>query len=116
MAGRVDRGGRPVVRKPVASKPVVSKPVVSKPVVSKPVVSKPVVSKPVLRKPAVKPPATRRTSRSSPGKTCYRAWEPGLNPNVSKVRNDHEAYLRNILGSSMARCWSTPVSRSCCTT
>ena len=31
------------------------------------------------------------------GKMCYRAWEPGLNPNVRKVRNDHEAYLRNIL-------------------
>jgi thymidylate synthase (FAD) len=31
---------------------------------------------------------------------CYRAWEPGLNPNVSKVRNDHEAYLTNILKSA----------------
>jgi thymidylate synthase ThyX len=31
------------------------------------------------------------------GKMCYRAWEPGLNPNVRKVRNDHETYLRNIL-------------------
>jgi thymidylate synthase (FAD) len=31
------------------------------------------------------------------GKMCYRAWEPGLNPNVSRVRNDHDAYLRNIL-------------------
>jgi thymidylate synthase ThyX len=31
------------------------------------------------------------------GKMCYRAWEPGLNPNVRKVRNDHEAYLQNIL-------------------
>ncbi len=28
---------------------------------------------------------------------CYRAWEPGLNPNVRRVRNDHEAYLQNIL-------------------
>jgi thymidylate synthase ThyX len=34
------------------------------------------------------------------GKMCYRAWEPGLNPNVSKVRNDHEAYLQNILKSA----------------
>jgi thymidylate synthase (FAD) len=31
------------------------------------------------------------------GKLCYRAWEPGLNPNVVRVRNDHEEYLQNIL-------------------
>jgi thymidylate synthase ThyX len=31
------------------------------------------------------------------GKMCYRAWEPGLNPNVRRVRNDHQAYLQNIL-------------------
>ncbi|MGE5286110.1 MAG: FAD-dependent thymidylate synthase [Micromonosporaceae bacterium] len=31
------------------------------------------------------------------GKLCYRSWEPGLNPNVSKVRNDQRAYLENIL-------------------
>jgi thymidylate synthase (FAD) len=31
------------------------------------------------------------------GKLCYRAWEPGLNPNVVRVREDHEAYLQNIL-------------------
>jgi thymidylate synthase (FAD) len=31
------------------------------------------------------------------GKICYRAWEPGLNPNIVRVRNDHEAYLQNIL-------------------
>ena len=31
------------------------------------------------------------------GKMCYRAWEPGLNPNVRRVRNDHEVYLQNIL-------------------
>lgn len=34
------------------------------------------------------------------GKLCYRAWEPGLNPNVRKVRTDHEAYLNNILASA----------------
>jgi thymidylate synthase (FAD) len=34
------------------------------------------------------------------GKICYRAWEPGLNPNVSRVRNDHEKYLANILASA----------------
>ena len=31
------------------------------------------------------------------GKMCYRSWEPGLNPNVRKVREDQEAYLQNIL-------------------
>ena len=28
---------------------------------------------------------------------CYRSWEPGLNPNVRKVRDDQDAYLQNIL-------------------
>jgi len=31
------------------------------------------------------------------GKICYRAWEPGLNPNIVRVRNDQEVYLQNIL-------------------
>src|SRR6201985_230975 len=31
------------------------------------------------------------------GKMCYRSWEPGLNPNVRKVRDDQYAYLQNIL-------------------
>jgi thymidylate synthase (FAD) len=34
------------------------------------------------------------------GKMCYRAWEPGLNPNVRRVRNDHEACHRSHCGSS----------------
>jgi thymidylate synthase ThyX len=33
------------------------------------------------------------------GKTCYRSWAPGLNPNVRKVRDDQDGYLRNILAS-----------------
>jgi thymidylate synthase (FAD) len=33
------------------------------------------------------------------GKMCYRSWEPGLNPNVRRVREDHTEYLRNILRS-----------------
>ena len=24
------------------------------------------------------------------GRLCYRSWEPGLNPNVTRVRTDHE--------------------------
>jgi thymidylate synthase (FAD) len=30
---------------------------------------------------------------------CYRSWEPGLNPNVSKVRTDQKEYFLNILRS-----------------
>jgi thymidylate synthase (FAD) len=33
------------------------------------------------------------------GKMCYRSWEPGLNPNVRKVRDDQVEYLENILRS-----------------
>jgi thymidylate synthase (FAD) len=33
------------------------------------------------------------------GRACYRSWEPGLNPNVTKVRVDQKAYFRNILQS-----------------
>jgi flavin-dependent thymidylate synthase len=31
------------------------------------------------------------------GRSCYRSWEPGLNPNVTKVREDSGDYLRNII-------------------
>ncbi|EQD53101.1 FAD-dependent thymidylate synthase, partial [mine drainage metagenome] len=34
------------------------------------------------------------------GRTCYRSWEPGLNPNVTRVRTDPRGYLRNILKSA----------------
>jgi thymidylate synthase (FAD) len=34
------------------------------------------------------------------GKMCYRSWEPGLNPNVRRVRDDQEEYLENILSSA----------------
>jgi thymidylate synthase (FAD) len=33
------------------------------------------------------------------GKMCYRSWEPGLNPNVRRVRDDQAKYLENILSS-----------------
>lgn len=33
------------------------------------------------------------------GKICYRSWKPGLNPNVTKVREDRHEYLENILAS-----------------
>lgn len=34
------------------------------------------------------------------GRACYRSWEPGLNPNVTRVRSDPRAYLENILRSA----------------
>jgi thymidylate synthase (FAD) len=33
------------------------------------------------------------------GRACYRSWEPGLNPNVSRVRTDQREYFANILRS-----------------
>lgn len=34
------------------------------------------------------------------GRACYRSWEPGLNPNVTRVRTDQRAYLENLLRSA----------------
>ncbi|HEY2631924.1 MAG TPA: FAD-dependent thymidylate synthase [Solirubrobacteraceae bacterium] len=34
------------------------------------------------------------------GRACYRSWEPGLNPNVTKVRADQREYFANILASA----------------
>jgi thymidylate synthase (FAD) len=33
------------------------------------------------------------------GRACYRSWEPGLNPNVSRIRTDRQEYFANILRS-----------------
>lgn len=33
------------------------------------------------------------------GRLCYRSWEPGLNANVSRVREDSKDYLGNVLKS-----------------
>jgi thymidylate synthase (FAD) len=33
------------------------------------------------------------------GRLCYRSWQPGLNPNVTRVRGDRGEYLANILSS-----------------
>lgn len=33
------------------------------------------------------------------GRACYRSWEPGLNPNVTKVRTDAAEYFLNIMRS-----------------
>jgi thymidylate synthase (FAD) len=34
------------------------------------------------------------------GRACYRSWEPGLNPNVSRVRTDPREYFANLLASA----------------
>jgi thymidylate synthase (FAD) len=34
------------------------------------------------------------------GRACYRSWEPGLNPNVTRIRTDRREYLANILRSA----------------
>ncbi len=34
------------------------------------------------------------------GRACYRSWEPGLNPNVTRVRTDQKEYFANILKSA----------------
>ena len=31
------------------------------------------------------------------GRLCYRSFEPGLNPNVTKVREDNKDYIQNIV-------------------
>lgn len=33
------------------------------------------------------------------GRICYRSWEPGLNPNVTRVRTDQREYFGNLLRS-----------------
>jgi len=34
------------------------------------------------------------------GRACYRSWEPGLNPNVTRVRSDQREYFANLLRSA----------------
>ncbi|NJP92288.1 FAD-dependent thymidylate synthase [Nonomuraea sp. FMUSA5-5] len=34
------------------------------------------------------------------GRLCYRSFEPGLNPNVVRIRDNQDDYLRNILASA----------------
>jgi thymidylate synthase (FAD) len=34
------------------------------------------------------------------GRACYRSWEPGLNPNVTRVRADQREYFANLLASA----------------
>jgi thymidylate synthase (FAD) len=34
------------------------------------------------------------------GRACYRSWEPGLNPNVTRIRADQREYFANLLASA----------------
>jgi thymidylate synthase (FAD) len=34
------------------------------------------------------------------GRACYRSWEPGLNPNVTRIRTDQREYFANLLRSA----------------
>lgn len=33
------------------------------------------------------------------GRLCYRSWEPGLNPNVTRIRTDKDEYFHNLIRS-----------------
>jgi thymidylate synthase (FAD) len=33
------------------------------------------------------------------GRLCYRSWAPGLNPNVTRIREDQDEYFLNLLSS-----------------
>ena len=33
------------------------------------------------------------------GRLCYRSWEPGLNPNVERIRTERSKYFENLLSS-----------------
>ena len=34
------------------------------------------------------------------GRLCYRSWEPGLNPNVTRIHAEQDGYLANILAQA----------------
>lgn len=34
------------------------------------------------------------------GRLCYRSWKPGLNANVTRIREDRDEYLANVLNSA----------------
>ncbi|MCL4217391.1 MAG: FAD-dependent thymidylate synthase [Candidatus Hydrogenedentes bacterium] len=43
------------------------------------------------------------------GRMCYRSFEPGLNPNVTKIRKGNDIYLKNILKSGHGSVVEHPV-------
>ncbi|MFQ5949762.1 MAG: FAD-dependent thymidylate synthase, partial [Nitrospiria bacterium] len=44
------------------------------------------------------------------GRLCYRSWEPGMNPNIKKVREGNEKYLGNILKQKHGSVFEHPVT------
>lgn len=44
------------------------------------------------------------------GRLCYRSWEPGMNPNVTKVRKGNEKYLGHIIDVGHGSVLEHPVS------
>jgi thymidylate synthase (FAD) len=43
------------------------------------------------------------------GRLCYRSFEPGLNPNVTKVREGNASYMANIISSGHGSVFEHPV-------
>lgn len=43
------------------------------------------------------------------GRLCYRSWEPGLNPNVTKVRKSNSSYITNIVNTKHGSVLEHPV-------
>lgn len=44
------------------------------------------------------------------GRLCYRSWEPGMNPNVKKIREGNDTYLGNIIKSRHGSVLEHPVT------
>lgn len=44
------------------------------------------------------------------GRMCYRSWEPGMNPNVTKVREGNDVYIGNIVQSKHGSVIEHPVT------
>lgn len=44
------------------------------------------------------------------GRMCYRSWEPGMNPNVTKVREGNDVYISNIVQSKHGSVIEHPVT------
>lgn len=63
------------------------------------------------------PGADAQTLIEFMGRLCYKSWEPGLNKNVTKVREDQGEYLLNILrvghGSVLEHAYFSFVIQDC---
>jgi thymidylate synthase (FAD) len=57
------------------------------------------VTDPGVPDPGATEPSAAELITEFGGRACYRSWEPGLNPNVSRIRTDRQQYFANILKS-----------------